>query len=202
MVALGFYVLAAVEGWAHYVAFPLYLLVVVFTFVTAAQYLRRAAFAVAFVAVVIGYGAGFLAHLDSPTIAPVLSFLLLLELNDAFGYLVGGIIGKTRPFPILSPRKSVEGYLGGAFGIAVGLLLLVEVIGVLPHPAFSLLLVLGIGAWVIGNIGDLLFSAVKRGLGIKDFGTILPGHGGILDRFDNVLFGSPVFFLIWHLFVH
>lgn len=199
----GFFVLPLLAGgWLRYAPFPLYLAVAAFTFAAPAGRRKNRLHAVAFVAAVVGYGAGFFARLDLPTIAPVLSFLLLLQCNDAFGYLVGGIAGRRRLFPVLSPKKTIEGYLGGAIGIGIALFLLVGVVKSIARPQVLPLLMLAVASAVIGNIGDLLFSSVKRSLGIKDFGKLLPGHGGILDRFDNVLFGAPSFFIVWHLIIH
>lgn len=199
---LAFYWLAVSDGWAHYAVLPLYILVTVCSFWATNRFVLNLAFAAALVTCVIGYGGGFLVHLDIPSSGPILSFLMLLQCNDAFGYLVGGMVGKTKVFPILSPKKSVEGYLGGALGIAIGMVLLVRVIHAIDSTGLLVVISLGLAAWIIGNVGDLLFSAVKRRLQIKDFSNILPGHGGIMDRFDNIFFGAPLFYLAWHALIH
>lgn len=202
LLALGLYLLAGTAPFIHYAALPAYVAVTVTAFMMTKEHARRPIFSVAFVTCVIGYGAGFVAHLDVPVMAPVLSFLLLLQCNDAFGYLIGRMLGKTKVFPVLSPKKSAEGYIGGAVGIGIGLLLLVTVIKAIPHFGLLRLFLLGATSFVIGNVGDLLFSAIKRRIDIKDFSNLLPGHGGILDRFDNILFGSPLFYLAWHALIH
>ncbi|MBT5830677.1 MAG: phosphatidate cytidylyltransferase, partial [Candidatus Latescibacteria bacterium] len=128
----------------------------------------------------------------------IIMILWLLQLNDIFGLLFGKKFGKTHPFKTISPNKSIEGYLFGGVGIAMGIFLLHTYIPVLtawmPYRALILFALF----FVMGNTGDLLFSSLKRKLGIKDFSNILPGHGGVLDRFDNILFVAPtVYFLVW-----
>lgn len=201
---LGVIWLAVSPGWVHYAVLPVFIFVTLGSFWAPDAWVRNRFFTAGLVTCVIGYGAGFLMHLDFPSSGPLLAFLVLLQCNDAFGYLVGRMIGKTKVFPVLSPRKSVEGYFGGAVGVAIGMTLLVSVIHAIPMSRFGLagLVMIGLVAWVIGNIGDLLFSSIKRRVRIKDFSHILPGHGGILDRFDNIFFGPSLFYLAWHAFMH
>lgn len=117
-----------------------------------------------------------------------LGFMLLLWTNDTGAYLVGRAIGRTKLLPRASPKKTVEGLLGG-IGLCIGVTLVLA----------RFWPVLTAGQWVAcavvvaiaATIGDLLESAFKRGAGVKDSGTILPGHGGILDRFDGFLLALP-----------
>jgi phosphatidate cytidylyltransferase len=113
---------------------------------------------------------------------------------DVFGYFVGSQFGKSRLAPAISPNKTVEGLIGGMTGAVILAVLVVKQIhpwGDLGH-AFAL----GVTIAVMAPLGDLCESMLKRDLGIKDFGTILPGHGGVLDRFDALLFCLPaVYFL-------
>ena len=114
-------------------------------------------------------------------------------------YLVGIILGKTRVFPEISPKKTLEGCIGGVIG--AGILSMIYAFCVqgyildLKGEAIIFPIVCMIGA-VIGMFGDLFASAIKRKAGIKDYSNILPGHGGILDRFDSVILVSPVIYLI------
>ncbi len=171
--------------------------VVAVTFVAPRTWLRAPGFALLFAAVVVGGGAGALVRLAAINIDAVLGLLLLLQLNDGFGLIVGRRWGRHHPFPCISPNKSLEGYAAGALISAVGVLLLYTVIPVLDTESWHA------GAWVLasvviaGNAGDLVFSMLKRRLGLKDFGTLLPGHGGVLDRFDNVLVTAPMWALLW-----
>lgn len=122
--------------------------------------------------------------------------------SDTCAYCVGKLIGKRRlpgRLKELSPKKSVEGCIGGIAGAALlGLLygiLAGERIGEIQNPAAAFALISGAGA-VISQIGDLAASAIKRNQEIKDYGTLIPGHGGILDRFDSVIFTAPIVFLL------
>ena len=122
---------------------------------------------------------------------------------DTCAYCVGVLIGKHKMAPVLSPKKSVEGGIGGVIGAA----LLGALYGFLvrnqvgfDHPALVCAVVCGVGG-LISMVGDLAASAVKRNYGIKDYGKLIPGHGGILDRFDSVLFTAPVNYYLTTLFV-
>lgn len=126
----------------------------------------------------------------------VIIIFLLLQLNDAFGYLFGKQFGKTQLFPTISPNKTLEGYLFGGIGIIIGILLLHTYIPVLPNFILYKDIILFLAILILGNMGDLNLSSLKRKLAIKDFSNILPGHGGILDRFDNVLFIAPFFYIL------
>ena len=118
---------------------------------------------------------------------------------DTSAYLVGMAIGKHKLAPILSPKKSIEGAVGGVAGSAlVGFLygLVLEKVGL--HNSDTLWvfpLISAIGA-VLSQIGDLTASAIKRNFDLKDYGRIIPGHGGIMDRFDSVVFTAPMIYYL------
>lgn len=122
-------------------------------------------------------------------------------ISDTCAYLVGVMIGRHKLAPVLSPKKSVEGSVGGIVGAAlVGALYGYFLDSVLGADQFVFLLpvVGGVGS-VISQIGDLAASAIKRNYEIKDYGKLIPGHGGIMDRFDSVIFTAPItYFLIIH----
>ncbi|MFT5722991.1 MAG: phosphatidate cytidylyltransferase [Bacteroidia bacterium] len=124
---------------------------------------------------------------------------ILIWVNDTFAYLVGRKFGKTKLAPKLSPKKSVEGFVGGiVFSIAFAILL---------HKFFPLFdvihfIALALICSIIGTLGDLFESRIKRQLGIKDSGTALGGHGGFLDRMDSIIMASPAcFFYLCHFTV-
>ena len=135
-------------------------------------------------------------------------FIVLLPLLAAWGadtcaLFSGMLFGKHRLAPVVSPKKTVEGAIGGVIGSAVLVMLaalLMNVLLDLDMPVWAAAVLGGLGA-VLGEIGDLSFSVIKRQTGIKDYGHIFPGHGGVLDRFDSVLFVAPMaemlFRLIW-----
>ena len=109
--------------------------------------------------------------------------------NDTFAYFTGRFLGKRPLAPRISPRKTWEGFWGGAAG-SVGGALMVKVL-FLPGLSVPAAAVVGAGAAVLGPLGDLSESMLKRAAGVKDSGRIIPGHGGLLDRIDAVLFVAP-----------
>ena len=116
--------------------------------------------------------------------------------SDTMAYLVGRKLGKTKIAPKLSPKKSLEGLIGGIVGAALigvifALIFKSQLEGTFKNPILIFGLVGAIGS-VVSQIGDMAASAIKRNKGIKDYGTLIPGHGGILDRFDSVIFIAPI----------
>lgn len=124
---------------------------------------------------------------------------------DTCAYLVGMLIGKHKMVPKLSPKKSIEGAVGGIAGSAVvGALygyFIVEPIIVEQSITWVFVLISAIGA-VISQIGDLAASAIKRNHEIKDYGKLIPGHGGVMDRFDSVIFTAPMIYLLVLVLIH
>ena len=123
-------------------------------------------------------------------------------LNDTIAYFGGRFFGKTPFFPKVSPKKTWEGFVGGALGSVLGALGTKAVFLALPQPpgeVFQLswagCIGLGLGASVLGPLGDLSESMLKRAAGVKDSGTLIPGHGGMLDRIDALLFITPWIYL-------
>lgn len=111
---------------------------------------------------------------------------------DTCAYCAGMLFGKHKMAPVLSPKKSVEGAVGGVAG---AVLLGVIFAAVTNGPAAEYAGICGAGA-LISMVGDLAASAVKRNMEIKDYGKLIPGHGGILDRFDSVIFTAPVIYYL------
>ena len=118
-----------------------------------------------------------------------LAFLLLLWSNDVGAYLVGSTLGKRKLFEYHSPNKSWEGFLGGMFSS-----ILVSLIISIYFKEFMWIhwLTIALIITIAGTFGDLIESMLKRSLSIKDSGSILPGHGGLLDRFDGLLLAAPL----------
>ncbi len=133
---------------------------------------------------------------NSPGYRPIVFLLLMAtELNDIFGYITGKLFGRRKLAPQTSPNKTI----GGAIGAATLTLILVATLGhyvfrgtPLDQPVH--LIALGLIVGVLGQMGDLLLSSVKRDVGIKDMGSLLPGHGGLLDRFDSLVLVAPAAF--------
>ena len=124
-----------------------------------------------------------------------LAVMLSIMASDAFAYFVGSAIGAHKLAPRISPNKSVEGFLGGLVGsVLVWIVIALLVVGEMGIPMAALC---GLVVGVAGVIGDLFESRLKRGAGVKDSGNILPGHGGLLDRSDSMLFGGvAAYFLL------
>lgn len=119
----------------------------------------------------------------------ILGAVICVVAYDVFGYFVGSQFGKSRLAPAISPNKTIEGLIGGmTASIIVAVLVVAQIT---PWGDFWHALALGVVVAVLAPLGDLCESLLKRDLGIKDFGSLLPGHGGILDRFDALLFCLP-----------
>lgn len=120
--------------------------------------------------------------------------------SDTFAYFTGKAIGKHKLAPVLSPKKTIEGSVGGVIG--AGVLAFVYTIIYTRYGAFAIkeqilwVVIVSIIAAVISQFGDLAASAVKRFYNQKDYGYILPGHGGILDRFDSFIFVAPIIYVM------
>ncbi len=123
--------------------------------------------------------------------------------SDTFAYLIGSKFGKTKLCPDISPKKTVEGSLGGILGVVIAYCIL----NFVASKYFSMgigyytVVVTGIIAGIAGQFGDLSASAIKRYCNVKDFGNLIPGHGGILDRFDSVLFVAPIIYIFLKVYI-
>jgi len=133
-------------------------------------------------------------NISAPWLIPVI-IVLSIWTNDTMAYLVGSWIGKT-PFSKISPKKTWEGTIGGA-------LLCIVLVTVVFYKAIAWkhLLVISCIAAVMGTMGDLLESKLKRMANVKDSGSIMPGHGGFLDRFDSLLVATPFIWLYIHFLI-
>ena len=120
----------------------------------------------------------------------VLAFLLTC-VTDAFSQLWGKLLGSVKLCPTISPGKTVEGLVCGLATVSLGACLLADLA---PHMSSKSLAVLGVAVGCAATTGDLAFSIIKRWLRIKDFSTVIPGHGGVLDRFDSFILAVPTFY--------
>ena len=118
-------------------------------------------------------------------------------MTDTFALLAGMLFGKHKLNEWLSPKKTVEGSIGGVFGAALGMVLYGYIVQTFFNLTvdFWLLAVLGTVSSVAAQVGDLAASRIKREFGVKDYGKIMPGHGGVMDRFDSVIFVAPIVYL-------
>ena len=159
-------------------------------------YIQRTALAI-FAFMFFGFGLGHLSYLTNmPNYRPVLLLLILtVQLNDVAAFIWGKLFGHRKIAPNTSPGKTLAGSLG-ALGSTT---LLVSLLGPFvfensPLDNTSILIGLGVLISLTGQMGDLMISSIKRDLGIKDIDNTLPGHGGLLDRFDSLLLAAPAVF--------
>jgi phosphatidate cytidylyltransferase len=133
----------------------------------------------------------------SPGFAWIVFALATTWLGDTFAYFVGRSMGRTPLAPHISPKKTREGSVGGLIGAALTGVGCVYLLGLPINPLVGALL--GGVAGIIGPLGDLAESQIKRQIGVKDVGSLLPGHGGILDRIDSILFMVPTVYygVVW-----
>jgi phosphatidate cytidylyltransferase len=130
----------------------------------------------------------------APGAAWIFFVLFVTWWQDVLAYFVGKYLGRTRMAPGLSPKKTWEGAVGGLLGAVLGGVLAVALFG-LPMSLLAAALLGAVGG-VVGPLGDLSESFIKRQVGVKDAGHLIPGHGGILDRVDSLLFTAPVLYYL------
>ena len=151
--------------------------------------------ATVFATIYLPFLAGFLVVLAKPEdgLARVMTFVVVVGCNDTFGYIFGVLLGKHKLAPAISPKKTWEGLIGSLiFSILGGGLML----SLLFEKHWVVGAAIGLAAVFIATCGDLIESAIKRDLDLKDMGAILPGHGGMLDRLDSVLLSAPIIWAI------
>jgi len=121
----------------------------------------------------------------------ILGIILLIWLTDTGAYIFGVTLGRHKLFERISPKKTWEGFIGGLLVAVSGSFLITKYLQTYPYQVWAIMAFIIV---VFGTLGDLVESMIKRSLDIKDSGKVLPGHGGILDRFDSLLFATPVIF--------
>lgn len=126
----------------------------------------------------------------------LIGIFILIWTNDTFAYIVGKSIGKRKLYEKISPKKTIEGFLGGL--IFAVLFSIIIAIYYTEQPLY-IWIILALIVGIFGTIGDLIESKFKRIAGVKDSGKIMPGHGGILDRLDSIIFVSPFIFLFYQI---
>jgi phosphatidate cytidylyltransferase len=136
----------------------------------------------------------FIGNVYNPKV--IISILIIIWINDTFAYLVGRSIGKKKLFERVSPKKTIEGFIGGVFfAVIAGILLAHYYLTEAPlHWIIIAFIVSG-----FGTLGDLIESKFKRNAGVKDSGSIMPGHGGFLDRLDSIIFAAPFVYLFYQI---
>ncbi len=155
-----------------------------------------------FLVVYLGLFASFATLLVAPHDghARVLAFLIMVVCSDTGGYAAGALLGKHPMAPTISPKKSWEGFAGSIITAMIGGALAVSLLPALHHPWWQGAIIGGVLA-VVSTMGDLAESLIKRDLGVKDMGTLLPGHGGVMDRMDSLLPSAVVAWALLSLFI-
>ena len=140
---------------------------------------------------ITSYLIGSISYIDNLDF--IINYLILIELNDVYQYISGNILGKRKITPNISPNKTVEGLIGGIILTTLTAILLKYLVKI----NYQILFIPFIS--LIGFIGDIFISYLKRRVDLKDSGTLLLGHGGILDRVDSLIFTAPIILLIFKL---
>lgn len=143
------------------------------------------------------YAVFFMYHMMLMNSSPYVWLVYIIAFgSDTFAYFTGKLLGKHKLYPEVSPNKTIEGAIGGIIGSTILSLIFFNYLSI---NKYIYIIIFSVSASVFSMAGDLTASKIKREYGIKDFGYLLPGHGGILDRFDSVLFVAPVvFYFIQH----
>ena len=127
----------------------------------------------------------------------IIGIFILIWTNDTFAYLVGKSLGKNKLFERISPKKTIEGFIGGMFfAILAGVI--ISQYYVTSH-SFMVWMIIAVIVSIFGTIGDLVESKFKRLANVKDSGNIMPGHGGVYDRLDSIIFVAPFVFLLFKI---
>jgi phosphatidate cytidylyltransferase len=196
---------AALDHWYHFFVALWPLTVGVIAVATIPQdrpagYIQRTALAI-FAYMLFGAGLAHLGFMANDPLARPLLLLLVLAvgLNDVAAFTTGKLFGRRKLLPATSPNKTIAGALGALLCTTA----LVSLIGSrifagTPMDHLPLLLLFGALVSIAGQFGDLMLSSIKRDLAIKDMGTIIPGHGGVLDRFNSLLLVAPATFHLLH----
>lgn len=128
----------------------------------------------------------------------LINILILIWVNDSFAFIVGKNFGKTKLFESVSPKKTIEGFVGGVvFAVIAGIIISYQT------TLYSVLdwIIIALTTSILGTIGDLVESKFKRQANVKDSGNIMPGHGGLLDRLDSLIFAIPFLYLYIHYII-
>ncbi|MBR6044640.1 MAG: phosphatidate cytidylyltransferase [Ruminococcus sp.] len=198
------------NGWLTFFTSRLYfgalvLSVFVFYLRNHDKYNYKSVFFMLGISILIPYSMGTLIYMamveGSRGVYMIVITLAAAWLADSGAYFAGTFLGKTPLCPDISPKKTVEGVVGGVIANGVFMLIITLIFDLATdtfEPRYVVLFFAGCAAALVGLIGDLTASMIKRQVGIKDYGNIMPGHGGVMDRFDSTLLVAP---FMYYLFV-
>ena len=145
--------------------------------------------------ILLGYSFNLIIIYRNYELTRLIYLLLISTMTDTFAYITGLLIGNHKMAPKISPKKTIEGFVGG---VLIGTIVSTAYYVTIINPTSSIVIVslITMSLCIIGQLGDLVFSMIKRNYDVKDFSNLIPGHGGILDRFDSIIFISLAFILI------
>ena len=189
-----------ISGLAVATAFAIPNVMVSILIISPKDFVKRSTAAV-FAIFYIPFLAGFILLLakDTNPIGKIFTLVVLVSCNDTFAYVSGLLFGKHPLAPHISPKKTWEGLIGALVATTIGASLVFYFV---LNDSWWLGAMIGVMGVITATCGDLIESAVKRDLQIKDMGSILPGHGGILDRVDSLLFTAPAVWFVFELIKH
>lgn len=179
-----------------YYLLPIFVLGIGMVFWGKKEWVIGEQFTIIYEVCIISYGCMAMTFLHGLETRIFVLMMFLIQANDIAGYFVGSAKGKHYPFKNISPNKSVEGYISGLISICIFTMIVAKLM-----PEYRTITTVQWGMivscfYIVGNGGDLLFSAYKRKLGIKDFSQILKAHGGVMDRLDDILTLAPVLYIM------
>ncbi|MDO4670106.1 MAG: phosphatidate cytidylyltransferase [Aerococcus sp.] len=185
----------ASSSWLYYIGS---LLLMVLFILNPKRYTYPQMLSLGFGALYLGFGYRYLIETRALGPLAIIYILLIVYTNDSFAYLVGRRFGRHKLAPLVSTNKTIEGAVGGIIGAVIVTSILTLMLS-LDKPLIVALcenMLFTIVLAIAGQLGDLLESGIKRYCGVKNSGELLPGHGGLLDRFDSMLLVLPVFHFI------
>lgn len=175
---------------------PIFIISIGIVFFMDKKWVVTEGFTIIYEVFIITYGCMAIVLLHEMESRTLVLMMFLIQANDIAGYFVGSSRGRHYPFKSISPNKSVEGYISGLFGVLFAVIVMAKIVTGYENETLMQWGIIAVCFYVVGNLGDLLFSAYKRKLGIKDFSKVLKAHGGLLDRLDDVLTLAPIVYLL------
>ncbi len=129
----------------------------------------------------------------------IISIFILIWTNDTFAYIVGKSIGKHKLLEKISPKKTIEGFIGGIIFTVLASYIIAKYYIQIKEVNTFIWIIIALIVSIFGTIGDLIESKFKRIAGVKDSGKIMPGHGGVLDRLDSIIFAAPIVYSFYQI---
>ena len=166
------------------------------------HHIAKAAFIVCYAPMLLSFGYRVMAYTSHPILHVIFIFLVPC-ISDISAYFVGSTLGKHKLAPVLSPKKSIEGAVGAVIVTSIASSIYAAALsaaGLIGNKLTLLFAIIGALGSVISQIGDLAASAIKRNYSVKDYGRLIPGHGGIMDRIDSWLVVMPIIYIMLEIF--